>query len=161
VNYEVVLADGNIINVNKNAYPDLFKALKGGTANFGIVTKYDLAIIDDDKMWGGIVTYDNATSAQHIEAGHQFINNLAQDPYASWIGQWQYSSLTGQNIVANALEYTKPVPFPAAFDDFTKITNTSSSMRKANLWNLTQELGQASGYRYVILVPFGFYEMHR
>ncbi|OQE32472.1 hypothetical protein PENFLA_c001G10066 [Penicillium flavigenum] len=151
VNYEVVLANGEIIEANKESHADLFQALKGGTGNFGIVTKYDMKIIDDDKLWGGIVTYDNSTTLQHLEAGHRFINNLENDPYASWIGMWEYLSLTDQNMIANALEYTAPVAYPSAFDDFTTIANTSSSTRVANLWNLTQELGQASGYRDVFI----------
>ena len=141
------MANGAIIEANEDSHADLFKALKGGSGNFGIVTKYDLKIIDDDKLWGGIVTYDNSTTLQHLQAGHKFINNLENDPYASWIGMWGYLSLTDQNMIANALEYTTPVAFPPVFNDFTAITNTSSSMRVANLWNLTQELGQASGYR--------------
>ncbi|KAF4765212.1 hypothetical protein HAV15_004092 [Penicillium sp. str.  len=151
VNYEVVLADGKIIEANKDSHVDLFKALKGGSSNFGIVTKYDMKIIDGDKLWGGIVTYDNSTTLQHLEAGHKFINNLENDPYASWIGIWGYISVTDQNMIANALEYTSPVAYPAAFDDFITITNTSSSMRIANLWNLTQELGQPAGYRDIFL----------
>lgn len=150
MNYEVVLADGTIIEANKDSHADLFKALKGGSSNFGIVTKYDMKIIDSDKLWGGIVTYDNSTTLQHLEAGHKFINNLENNTHASWIGIWGYSSVTGQNMVANALEYTSPVAYPTAFDDFITITNTSSSMRIANLWNLTQELGQAAGYRYMV-----------
>lgn len=150
MNYEVVLANGKIIEVNKDFHADLFKALKGGSGNFGIVTKYDMKIIEDDKLWGGIVTYDNSTTLQHLEAGHRFINNLEKDPYASWIGMWGYISVTDQNFVANALQYTTPVAYPAAFDEFTTIANTSSSMRISNVWNLTQELGQASGYRYIV-----------
>ncbi|KAJ5213710.1 hypothetical protein N7449_000879 [Penicillium cf. viridicatum] len=126
--YEVVLADGTIIEANKDSHADLFKALKGGSSSFGIVTKYDMKIIDGDKLWGGIVTYDNRTTLQHLEAGHKFINNLENDPYASWIGMWGYLSVTDQNMVANALEYTSPVAYPAAFDDFITITNTSTSM---------------------------------
>ncbi|KAJ5952345.1 uncharacterized protein N7479_010758 [Penicillium vulpinum] len=151
VNYEVVLADGTIIEVNKDSHADLFKALKGASGNFGIVTKYDMKIIEGDKLWGGIVTYDNSTTLKHLEAGHKFINNIEKDPYASWIGMWEYLSVTDQNMVANALEYTTPVAYPAAFDSFTTIANTSSSMRVANLWNLTQELGQASGYRDIFV----------
>ncbi|KAJ5458311.1 FAD-bindingtype 2 [Penicillium sp. IBT 31633x] len=128
-NYEVVLADGTIVNANTATNPDLFKALKGGSGNFGIVTKYDLKIIDDDKMWGGIVTYDNSTTPEHIEAGHHFINNLSKDPYASWIA----------------------CSLPPALENFTSIANTSSSMRNTNIWNLTEELGQAAGYRDVFV----------
>ncbi|KAJ5423850.1 FAD-binding type 2 [Penicillium cf. griseofulvum] len=150
-NYEVVLANGTITEANKDAHADLFKALKGGSGNFGIVTRYDLKIIQDDKLWGGIVTYDNSTTLQHLEAGHEFINNLEKDQYASWIGMWEYLSVTDQNMVANALEYTTPVPYPPALNSFTAIANTSSSMRVTNLWNLTEELGQASGYRDVFV----------
>ncbi|KAK2608912.1 hypothetical protein QQS21_002488 [Conoideocrella luteorostrata] len=42
VNYELVLADGSVINANKSFNPDLWKALKGGGANFGIVTRFDV-----------------------------------------------------------------------------------------------------------------------
>ncbi|CAI7652776.1 unnamed protein product [Penicillium glandicola] len=150
-NYEVVLANGDIIEVNRDSHADLFKALKGGSGNFGIVTRYDMKIIDDDKLWGGIVTYDNSTTLKHLEAGYHFINNLENDPYASWIGMWGYLSVIDQNIVVNALEYTTPVAYPAAFDNFTTIANTSSSMRVTNIWNLTQELGQAPGYRDIFV----------
>ena len=35
VNYEVVLADGSIVNANSRSYTDLFFALKGGGNQFG------------------------------------------------------------------------------------------------------------------------------
>ncbi|OTA99087.1 hypothetical protein M426DRAFT_16758 [Hypoxylon sp. CI-4A] len=42
VNYEVVLANGTIVNANRTANADLWKALKGGSSNFGIVTRFDM-----------------------------------------------------------------------------------------------------------------------
>ncbi|KAJ5608677.1 6-hydroxy-D-nicotine oxidase [Penicillium herquei] len=41
-NFEVLLADGTLINANAKQKPDLFRALKGGGSNFGIVTRFDL-----------------------------------------------------------------------------------------------------------------------
>jgi len=38
--YEIVFANGTIGHVNKDNYPDIFKALKGGGNNFGIITNY-------------------------------------------------------------------------------------------------------------------------
>jgi hypothetical protein len=141
------LANGEIVNANKESHSDLYKALKGGSINFGIVTKYDLKTIDQDKLWGGLVIYPNSTTSQQLAAGHKFINNIHKDHYASWIGMWEYASKTDTNVVANALEYTTPVAFPAALKDFTSIPNTTDTMRFANMYNLTQELVQASGYR--------------
>ncbi|KAK6498865.1 hypothetical protein TWF481_011437 [Arthrobotrys musiformis] len=41
-NFEVVLANGWVVNANKDANQDLFQALKGGSSNFGIVSRIDL-----------------------------------------------------------------------------------------------------------------------
>ncbi|KAF4457080.1 hypothetical protein F53441_868 [Fusarium austroafricanum] len=45
VNYQVVLANGTLINANKDQNPDLFLALKGGGNNFGVVTRFDLQTV--------------------------------------------------------------------------------------------------------------------
>ncbi|KAI1098176.1 FAD binding domain-containing protein [Jackrogersella minutella] len=42
VNFEVVLANGTVVNANNSTNSDLWKALKGGSSNFGIVTRYDM-----------------------------------------------------------------------------------------------------------------------
>ncbi|KAF2730743.1 FAD-binding domain-containing protein [Polyplosphaeria fusca] len=42
INYEVVLANGSITTANLTQNPDLYKALKGGGLNFGIVTRFDV-----------------------------------------------------------------------------------------------------------------------
>lgn len=56
VNYEVVLANGSIIPANRHSHEDLWKALKGGGANFGIT--YRISSLSDD-TW--------ADSARDIE----------------------------------------------------------------------------------------------
>ncbi|RAH49335.1 FAD-binding oxidoreductase [Aspergillus brunneoviolaceus CBS 621.78] len=40
--FQVLLADGRLVNANAHEYPDLYRALKGGGTNFGIVTRVDL-----------------------------------------------------------------------------------------------------------------------
>lgn len=148
-NFEVVLASGEVVNANRHTNTDLYKALKGGTINFGIVTKYELRIIPQDTLWGGMVMYDNSTSPQQVRAINRFIDNIHNDPYASYIGMWQYSSKLDKNGITTPLEYTKPEAFPAAYNDFYQIKNISSTMRFDNMYNLTQELGQPDGFRYV------------
>ncbi|KAK5630101.1 hypothetical protein RRF57_005816 [Xylaria bambusicola] len=41
-NFEVVLADGSIIQANAKENVDLWTALKGGSGNLGIVTRFDI-----------------------------------------------------------------------------------------------------------------------
>jgi FAD/FMN-containing dehydrogenase len=45
INYEVVLPNGTIVSANEDTNTDLWKALKGGGSNFGIVTRFDVEAI--------------------------------------------------------------------------------------------------------------------
>jgi len=53
LNYEVVLASGDLVNANGTSNPDLFKALKGGNTNFGVVTRVDIEAFEWDGLWAG------------------------------------------------------------------------------------------------------------
>lgn len=56
VNYEVVLANGTIVEANATAHADLFWALKGGSSNFGLVTRFDIETIASTQVWAGTWT---------------------------------------------------------------------------------------------------------
>ncbi|KAI1878225.1 uncharacterized protein JN550_000407 [Neoarthrinium moseri] len=56
-NYEVVLASEDIVHANAKDNPDLWASLKGGSNNFGIVTRYDMETFPQGPMWGGYVYY--------------------------------------------------------------------------------------------------------
>ncbi|KAK8123112.1 hypothetical protein PG984_011782, partial [Apiospora sp. TS-2023a] len=64
VNYEVVLASGEIINANATAHSDLFRALKGGSSNFGIVTNFQL----DTFPASNLVVGRRSIGIEHIDA---------------------------------------------------------------------------------------------
>lgn len=63
VNYEVVLADGSLVEANNTHHPDPFWALKGGSSNFGLVTRFDIKTVTSLKVWGGTHT----VSAEYID----------------------------------------------------------------------------------------------
>lgn len=52
--YELVLVEGKVVSVTAESYPDLFWALKGGSNNFGIVTKFRLATLPSDQIYAGV-----------------------------------------------------------------------------------------------------------
>jgi FAD/FMN-containing dehydrogenase len=54
IEYELVLPSGKIISVTSKSHSDLFWALKGGSSNFGIVTKFRLATFPSDQVYAGI-----------------------------------------------------------------------------------------------------------
>ncbi|KAE9378505.1 FAD-binding domain-containing protein [Stipitochalara longipes BDJ] len=52
-NFEVVLANGSIANINLASSLDLFWALRGGGNNFAIATHFDLQAYPQGTSWGG------------------------------------------------------------------------------------------------------------
>ncbi|KAL3458762.1 hypothetical protein BJX64DRAFT_301749 [Aspergillus heterothallicus] len=76
VNYEVVLADGRIVNANKDENTDLFLALKGGGNNFGIVTRFDMVTFPAQNIRNSTITCAKETGAQVAEALVDFTKKI-------------------------------------------------------------------------------------
>lgn len=53
-NFEIVLGTGEIVNANVGENADLWTALKGGSGNFGIVTRFDMYTFPAHDIWGGL-----------------------------------------------------------------------------------------------------------
>lgn len=51
VNFEVVLGNSSIVNANATHRTDLYRALRGGGNNFGIVTRFDLKVSPIHNIW--------------------------------------------------------------------------------------------------------------
>lgn len=134
------------MNANKEQNADLWQALKGGSNNFGIVTKIDLFAFPFNNLWGGVVTYPGSTAPDQISAFVNFNDKIKDDPYASVISFWQSTSAAPDAVVVNAYEYTKPEPNPPILSEYLRIPgNLSDSMRITNLQDVTKELEQAPG----------------
>ncbi|KAI9682137.1 MAG: hypothetical protein M1817_000191 [Caeruleum heppii] len=138
---EMVLASGEIVKVNGQTRPDLFKAMKGGSNNFGIVTRFDLITFPQGPFWGGVVAYPYSTSDAQIKAFVNFNNGIEKDQFGSLINIRSYSQATGQTAISNAYEYTKAQAYPPSFKELTSIKpETFNSMRITNSSDLTTEL---------------------
>jgi hypothetical protein len=51
----VALASGAIIDANQKSSSALYKALKGGGNNFGVVARVDVAATEQPKIWSGSI----------------------------------------------------------------------------------------------------------
>ncbi|MGC2240973.1 MAG: FAD-binding oxidoreductase [Acidimicrobiia bacterium] len=52
---QIVTADGRILDIDEETHPDLFWAIRGGGGNFGVVTRFKLALNPVDPFVGGIL----------------------------------------------------------------------------------------------------------
>ncbi|KAM7194542.1 hypothetical protein V8F20_007898 [Naviculisporaceae sp. PSN 640] len=128
VGYEIVLASGKVTNVTKASNPDLWLALKGGTNNFGIVTRFDVKTYASDGMWYDLVQYNYTESvlqAQATEFSRFMKPGSGFDPDAMMGFFFDY--VGGNFYVRNALWHTGGVRNPPVYKPFTDIPNLGSS----------------------------------
>ncbi|KAH8704422.1 hypothetical protein GQ44DRAFT_664060 [Phaeosphaeriaceae sp. PMI808] len=121
VNFEVVLASGEIVNANATSRPDLYTALKGGQSNFGIVTRFDLKAYPATKIWGGRIAYAPAAVTDLLTAFTNFKGAMTPDPYvAGWVTVRYNHSAALFNPVA-IMWNTKPEQKPGGLKQITEI----------------------------------------
>jgi FAD/FMN-containing dehydrogenase len=80
VSYEVVLADGSIITATSERHEDLFRALKGGSNNFGLVTNFKMRAIECDAIWAGLNFFPKQLTTTATQALVDFTDDLHKDP---------------------------------------------------------------------------------
>lgn len=120
VNFEVVLASGEIVNANATSHSDLFAALKGGQNNFGVVTRFDLKAFTAGPIWGGRVLYaPNATVP--LLTAYTEMKLGTYDPYvAGWVTvRYNHTAATFNPI--SILWHTKPQVKPGAMQQVVTV----------------------------------------
>lgn len=141
MNYEVVLANGRIVNVNEKENADLWVSLRGGTSNFGIVTRFDMRTFAQGNIWGGVIRYDISTAPQQLQAFTDFNGADDFDEYAEVIQSYVFVGDRNLYIIVSNLEYTKPVTYPSALQPFTNIQpQLTNSMRITSMTDITNEM---------------------
>ncbi|KAK2753900.1 hypothetical protein FQN54_007259 [Arachnomyces sp. PD_36] len=144
INYEVVLADSTIVQANSEENSDLFWALKGGSSNFGIVTRYDMEYFEIGPMFGGSVSWAPEYYEDYLAAQAKFISpgGGSEDTKAAIMPNWQLSLLTEEIVSGSVLLYNSPDPDPEALKDFTAIPIADGSLGVTNFTAITQSTNQ-------------------
>ncbi|KAJ5580286.1 uncharacterized protein N7459_006271 [Penicillium hispanicum] len=123
VNFQVVLANGTIVNANAKEHTDLFVSLKGGGNNLGVVTAYTLQTHPSGKVWGGNYVFTADKTPQVLKALRNFVDDYPDDK-AAIILTSEHSLVIDFWIMF--LFYDGPEPPAGVFDEFTAINHTST-----------------------------------
>ncbi|KAI0003881.1 hypothetical protein F4779DRAFT_621681, partial [Xylariaceae sp. FL0662B] len=137
-NFEVVLADGSIVDANATSNRDLFVALKGGNNNFGIVTRVDLTTFKQGLVWAGTV-YNTLSNVDDVIREFVKINSAdAYDEHASFITTFGYSQAQGLAVISNQLAYTKEVENPSIYRGILGLPNLRNTSQLMNMTSLAK-----------------------
>ncbi|KAL8776379.1 MAG: hypothetical protein Q9213_008295 [Squamulea squamosa] len=131
VNFEIVLANGSVVNANANKNQDLFRALKGGANNFGIVTTFTLRTYPIGQVWGGIKSYSLDKLPALLAAVQEYQSNPKKDLYANLMLQ-AFTTNASVGAVLNMV-YLKPVVNASAFAPFYSIPTTGDTTKIQSL----------------------------
>ncbi|KAI5780992.1 hypothetical protein EDC01DRAFT_667922 [Geopyxis carbonaria] len=147
VNFEVALAGGEVVDANDDVNQDLFWALKGGSNNFGLVTRFDIKIIPQpDGIWGGLLTVNPANITELLEALYDWqLNEELNDPLAAVeCIAFRGTAYGGMNssIPVVLLYYGGPTPYPAALKRFTDLPSIANTLRSTTHLDLIRELSE-------------------
>ncbi|KAJ5246364.1 hypothetical protein N7468_001347 [Penicillium chermesinum] len=140
INYEVVLANGSVIEVNKISYPDLFWALKGGSSNFGLVTRFDMQTIPSRKVWAGIHTVAAPYVDRFLQASATFAANIS-DKKTHVVP----ALIAGNSTLGSVILFydSDTIAYPESLKPFTDIPAISSTVGFKTMSEFAAETGEA------------------
>ncbi|KAK2762643.1 hypothetical protein FQN54_000816 [Arachnomyces sp. PD_36] len=139
--FKVLLGDGRLVNANAKENADLYRALKGGGSNFGIVTKFDLKTHPLINVQYAINLYDPADYVEIIKATIAVQEAMENDFKIGLFTNFN------QGFVAVGLLYgdtptERPLAFKS-FDNLTSLMTTALPTTNGTLLSLAQAMGHA------------------
>ncbi|KAE9373188.1 FAD-binding domain-containing protein [Stipitochalara longipes BDJ] len=142
VNYEVVLANGSIVNISPTSLPDLYWALRGGGgSNFGIVSAFDLMTFEQGPLWGGSKLYDMSQNASLADAFSNFVTNAPNDNFAHLYLAFAYTVIPGfinGFFATTGPTYGKPIANASIFAEVDKIQPIPVIGDQTSITNMTE-----------------------
>ncbi|KAH0538564.1 hypothetical protein FGG08_004852 [Glutinoglossum americanum] len=137
-------------NANLTHHPDLFRALKGGSNNFGILTSITLRTFPQGPIWGGLIINPISTAPKQVLALQEFVSASASDPYASVLNVYMHTQ--GTDLVLSSLVHTGGEVNADSLKAFAAIgPQLMNSMRVTRIGDIARELaaGAPNGMRQI------------
>lgn len=133
VEFEVVLANGDIVKATNSTNSDLFDSLKGGGGMFGIVTAYTAHARPVGQVWGGWRIYTGGKSKQMMAAIRDFTETYPDHPKAAIIATAEVTVASLADIWVVFFWYNGPEPPAGTFKQFDDIHHIISQTKTRSL----------------------------
>lgn len=152
--FEVVLASGQVVRASAEANPDLWVSLRGGINNFGIVTSLKLRTFKAGDIWGGVTYYMPETFSQLARAACDFVlNEKDQDAHVMASAGYGF----GHQVVTCVMYHVQGQENAPSLQRFTTMEpqiKQMSTMRTSTHLGFCDELSKFSsnGLRLVSLL---------
>lgn len=119
---EMVLADGSVVRASENENADLFWAVRGAGANFGIVTAFEFEVDEvGDVGWGQLV-FDASDTAGFLQRWGAAVENAPRDMTSFLI---MGPPRQGQPMIAQALAVVASDQPDIIIDRLQPLANTA------------------------------------
>lgn len=112
--YEVVLASGSVVTASASTNPNLWRALKGGSNNFGIVTQFTARTLPSTKIWSGFLYMPSSQAPKVLRAYQEYMARTdSSDPKydvhaAGPMACFTYLHKLGIQAIAVHMAHTNP-----------------------------------------------------
>ncbi|EHK99724.1 putative 6-hydroxy-D-nicotine oxidase [Glarea lozoyensis 74030] len=154
LNYEVVLANGKIVNASPYRNAALYWALRGGSGtNFGIVSRFDLGAFEQGLLWGGNRFYLWDNKDVLVDTFAKFIVDAPMDEFAHLYISFGYNIQLGGFAGIAGPAYGRAISNATIFEDLNKIPVLFDTTHIASMGVLAVELNQTDFLRKVESFP--------
>ncbi|KAF5025129.1 hypothetical protein F66182_2830 [Fusarium sp. NRRL 66182] len=148
VSYQVVLASGEIVVADEDTNADLFRVLKGGSSNFGIVTNFTMKAIKSDRVWGGMTFFPKQVIPGAIEALSSFADDLPNDINNNLVTIFTHLPDFKDIVVATLYANMAGVEKPQAYEKWLALPEIMNTVKNTTISEMAFEYN----------IPANFYD---
>ncbi|KAH0430792.1 FAD binding domain-containing protein [Colletotrichum camelliae] len=145
VSYEVVLANGTVVTATSTNHHDLWRSLKGGLNNLGLVTRFDMRTFPSQDAYGGITAFSYDQAEAVLGRLDAMIRRNPENPAENGFVSLSWNPATGPStafVLANVDGVENSTSF-VGVEDLNPIVDTRSH---APISSLVKQLEGGLGF---------------
>ncbi|KAM3064987.1 hypothetical protein ACMFMG_001195 [Clarireedia jacksonii] len=153
ISYDIVLASGTVVTASESNNSDLWLALKGGSNNFGIVTRFTARAFPATKIWSGFLYMPIFQATKVLSAFHKYVATADSKGSGTSAGDvnaagpivcFSYIQAIGIQAIAVNLVHTSPPAnkWPTCWErsSFSSLWRIWSTCKVRTLTSATDEM---------------------